>query len=158
MRTPFLTTRGFSSDLPSFFLKEMDRMFDGFPTTGTQVYDDSAFVPAAEIAETEGQYLLNMDLPGMAKEDIKIEVAENRLTISGERKRGPRPDDYKIQRYEKTYGSFKRSFTLPDSVQADKIEALYENGVLELHLPKSPAPQVRTIEVQTKKIAESSSL
>lgn len=150
MRTPFLTTRGFSSDLPSIF-QQMDRMFDEFTVPAASAYDERDFAPSTEIAETEGHYLLSMDLPGMKQNDIKIEVAENRLTVSGERKREQKAENQKIQRYEKSYGFFKRSFTLPNTISAEKIEALYENGVLELYLPKSEASQARTIQVQTKK-------
>ena len=128
--TPYFTSRGLASDLFS----EMDRFFDEWkPQTGS-------FEPAWDVTETEDHFLMSVDLPGMKKEEIRIELAKNTLQISGERKRG-----------DKFYGSFKRSFTLPSTVDTDKVEASYENGVLELYVPKTQAAKPRMIEVQSGK-------
>lgn len=126
MRTtyPFYT-----SPLQSDLWRQMDRLFD-----------DTAGTPAYEVAERDDHFALSIDLPGMKKDEIKIEVLDNTLTISGERKR-----------FEKAYGSFKQGFTLPKSVSAEKIEAHYEDGVLQLFIPKTPAALPRTIEVQSGK-------
>lgn len=94
--------------------------------------------PAYEVQENEEHYLINTDLPGVKKEDIKIDLHENLLTITGERKR-----DAKVE-------SFKRSFNVPENVDVEKIEARHENGVLSLYLPKGAAAKPRTIEIQTK--------
>jgi HSP20 family protein len=86
-------------------------------------YDEAqSFGPACEISEAEDHYSLSVDLPGMRQEDIKVEVHNNHLVISGERKREKTADsNQKVQRYEKSYGSFKRSFTLPNTIEEDKI-------------------------------------
>lgn len=128
-------TRSLASDL----FTEMDRFLDdwqGAPTRG--FYNERGFEPACEITEGEDRYTLSLDVPGMKKEDIKIEVIDNALTISGERKRE-----------SKSYGVFKRSFTLPASIEADKAEARYENGVLEIDLPKTPMAKPRQIEIRS---------
>lgn len=138
-----------SRRLTSDVWSEMDRFFDSFYSPAEASYAERSFAPVAEISESDESFALSLDLPGMKKEDIKIEVANNTLTISGERKREERTENQKVQRYEKVYGSFSRSFALPNTVQADKIEAHYENGVLEMILPKTSMAQSRKIEVQT---------
>ncbi|UOF00114.1 Hsp20/alpha crystallin family protein [Bdellovibrio reynosensis] len=141
MRTlaTYWPTRTLSSNL----LGEMDRLF-------TQpVYDERSFSPVCEISEAEEHYLLSVDLPGMKKSDIKIELVDKLLTISGERKREVSEKKETVQRYEKSYGFFKRSFTIPSSVDAEKVEARYEDGVLELFIPKAASAKPRQIEIQT---------
>lgn len=145
--TPFFTSRNLTRDL----WNEMDRMFDHFATPGLPVYDEREFTPASELTEEENHYMLSIDLPGMKKEDIKIEVADGTLVISGERKHERRNDANQVHRFEKTYGMFKRSFVLPNTISADKVEARYENGVLELYLPKTAVAQARKIEIQSGK-------
>lgn len=145
--TPFFTSRNLTSDL----LREMDRMFDHFTPPGQPIYDEREFSPASELMEEENHYLLSIDIPGMKKEDIKIEVADGTLIISGERKNEKRSEANQVHRYEKTYGTFKRSFVLPNTIDAEKVEARYEDGVLELYLPKTEVAQARKIEVQSGK-------
>lgn len=149
MLTPYWTTRSLASDL----FDEMDRFFDDWNrvTPVTKAYDERAFEPACEVSESDEHYLMSLDLPGMKKEDIKIEMSDNLLTISGERRRENAEKNQRVQRYEKSYGFFKRSFTLPASVEADKVEARYEDGVLELYLPKTHAAKPRQIEIQSEK-------
>ncbi|MCC2679440.1 MAG: hypothetical protein K0R29_2016 [Pseudobdellovibrio sp.] len=147
---PYWTSRNLVSDL----FDEMDDYVSSvnrdWPSART--YDEQSFGPSCEISEADDHYSLSMDLPGMRQEDIKIEVHNNNLVISGERKREKSTDkNEKVQRYERSYGSFKRSFTLPTTVQDDKIEARYENGVLDLYLPKVAASKPRQIEVKTGK-------
>lgn len=146
--TPYWTTRNLASDL---FDEMDDYLFSGVNRDwpGASTYDEQSFGPSCEISESEDHYSLSMDLPGMRQEDIKIEVHNNHLVISGERKREKTADkNEKVQRYEKSYGSFKRSFTLPTTVQEDKIEARYEHGVLDLFLPKVAASKPRQIEIK----------
>lgn len=145
--TPLFTSRALTSDL----FREMDRMFDHLSTPGILKYDELEFSPASELTEQENHYMLSMDLPGMKKEDIKIEVADDTLVIWGERKQEKRDDANQIHRFERAYGSFKRSFALPNTINAEKVEARYENGVLELYLPKTEVAQARKIEIQSGK-------
>lgn len=148
MLTPYLSNRGLASDL----FDEMDRFFDDWGRmTPARAYDERSFAPACGVSESDEHYSMSVDLPGMRKEDIKIEMFNNMLTISGERRRESSEKDKKVQRYEKSYGFFKRSFTVPSSIEADKVEARYEDGVLELYLPKAQAAKPRHIEIQSGK-------
>ncbi|MNJ96639.1 Spore protein SP21 [compost metagenome] len=145
--TPFFTGRNLTSDLWS----EMDRMIDDFAKTDRPSYDEKYFSPATEILENAENYLLSIDVPGIKKENIQIEFVDNTLTISGERTNTRSAEDAKVRRLERSYGHFKRSFALPRTVNSQKIEAHYENGVLELLIPKAQEAQARKIEVQTGK-------
>lgn len=129
--TPYLRNRNVTFDLFS----DVDQLFDQF--YNSRGYDERKFNQSTQISETEEHYLMSVDLPGMKKEDIKIELKESFLTISGERKRSQE--------------IFKQSFSLPSSVDAEKVEAHYEDGVLELYLPKVKAAQPRQIEIQSGK-------
>ena len=141
------TRRANSTDL----FDEMERMLEDFNRASTRQSLDRSFNPAVDVIESEDHYLMTVDLPGIKKEDIKIEMNENVLTVSGERKRSTKSEDEnKTQRYERSYGSFTRSFSLPTTVAPEKIEAHYEDGVLNLYLPKTPVAKARTIEIQAK--------
>ena len=96
----------------------------------------SSFIPAVNTREDEKSYIVEVDLPGVDKNDIEITTEDNVLTISGERKTRDeiKEDDY--YKIESSYGKFSRSFTLPENVDVNKIEAKNENGVLEIVIPK----------------------
>lgn len=138
MLSPLWTSGALASDL----FRDWDRMI--------KTYEDRGFAPATDVVETDKSYTLSMDLPGLKKEDIKIEVLDNVLNVSGERKNEISHEDNQSYRVEKSYGSFRRSFTLPRIVSPDGIEAHYENGVLNLTLPKTQLAQSKKIEIQTK--------
>ncbi|UYL08541.1 Hsp20/alpha crystallin family protein [Bdellovibrio sp. SKB1291214] len=143
LTTPYWTTRSLASDVSSMFA-EMDRL--------AKVYDERDFSPACEIVEADNHFYMSMDLPGLKKEDVKIDITENVLTVSGERKRETNSSDsQKFQLFERRYGYFKRCFTLPSSVNTSQVEARYENGVLELYIPKLDAAKPRQIQIQTGK-------
>jgi HSP20 family protein len=108
-------------------------------------------VPAVNVSENGNDFKVSLAAPGLKKEDFKIDVDGNMLTISAETKEEKREKDEKYTRKEYNYSSFSRSFTLPDTVNKDKIEAAYENGVLQLTLPKSEGAKklsVRHIDVK----------
>lgn len=152
MLTTYIPTRRFASDLWS----EMDRFFDTWNEEGNRSiskigFDDGVFSPACEVKESSDYFLMSVDLPGMKHEDIKIELTDDLLTVSGQRKREIAKENQKWQRFEKSYGYFKRSFVLPNAIDADKIETNYENGVLELYLPKTSAAKPRNIQIQSGK-------
>lgn len=134
--------------LSSNLLREMDRVFDDLSSSSKNIYDEREFAPPTEINESEGHFLLSVDLPGIKKEDINIEVKDNILTLTGVRKSNFTEETLKTQRLGKTYGQFKRSFVLPNTVNTDNIEARHEDGVLELVLPKTPIAQPKKIEIQ----------
>lgn len=147
--TQLLPNRHLAFDL----FDEMDRVLNDWSrATASSMDRPRNFEPLCDISETDEHYLMSVDLPGMKKEDIKIEAIDNVLTLSGERKREYSDTSGKIQRYEKSYGTFQRRFALPTSVEASKVEARYEDGVLELYLPKSEAAKPRQIDIKTGKI------
>lgn len=111
------------------FFGDIDRGF--FPSTESPRFD---FAPPMDLEEDESTYMLSIDLPGMKKSDIKIDFADNVLTISGERVRESKGEG---KYTEKVYGSFQRSFTVPSHVEADKIKAQFVDGVLQVTLPKA---------------------
>lgn len=141
-----LTTPFFSKNNSMDLWRDMDKFFDNFLTSvGTP---DRDFVPATEIVEAQNEYKLSMDLPGLSKDEVKIELNDNTLTVSGERKKETHDEKGKVQRWEKSYGFFSRSFALPNTVNSEKIEAKYENGVLTLVLPKAKAVLPKKIDIQ----------
>lgn len=147
MLTPFSNSRGFPSDLFS----EMDELLNSFRSSSRAINADRTFVPATEVDENDSHYLISMDVPGVKKEDITIDVTNNILTISGERKREERVQTKSGHWVEKAYGSFQRSFSLPTTVDADHIQAHYQDGVLELSLPKISQSRKKTITIESGK-------
>lgn len=127
---------------------DFDRTVESFlrPTLAKTVN----FQPSCDINECKDHYLVTLDIPGVKKEDIKIEVTGNNLVISGERQREVKQQDGNAPLYhERTYGKFERTFVMPTSVNTEKIEAHYENGVLNIALPKAESSKGRTIQIQT---------
>jgi HSP20 family protein len=124
-----------------------DKVFDDFfrvPARNTQA--GRAFYPSVDIKEDDKQIVLTSDLPGIDQKDIKVTVEDGTLTLSGERKFEKSTDEENFHRVERSFGSFERSFSLPETVDEDKIVASYKNGVLELTLPKTK-PDVKQVKV-----------
>lgn len=134
MLSPFL-----AGNHAADWFDEVDRLFDRTPTGPKSERVNASqtrwFQPESEVTETDEQFVLSLDLPGLNREDIKVEVNNNILSISGERKER---------------GQFSRSFKVPNTVRTDKVQASYENGVLELSLPKAEIAKPRTIEIKVK--------
>ncbi len=120
-----------------------DDMFVDFPTW------ESSRVPAVDVRETESEYLMEVDLPGLTDKDIEVKLDNSLLTISSkkEEKREEKKNGYLMR--ERREASFSRSFVLPDEVDREKIGAEFKNGVLHLSFPKVPAAKPKTIEVKT---------
>jgi len=118
---------------------EFDNIVESFlqPTFARTVN----FQPSCDVNETEDHYVISFDMPGVKKEDIKIEIKNHELHVSGERKRSLNRED--------SSDKFERVFGLPDTVNTDKIEANYENGVLHLAVPKAEAAKPKKIEIQS---------
>ncbi len=132
--------------------REVNRMFDNFfrggsPDDSTQL---SAWTPAVDIAEQQDAYLVKVELPGVNKDDVKITLESNILTIRGEKKQDKETSKENYHRVERCYGSFQRSFTLPTTVKADRIEAIYKDGILNVTLPKAEEAKPKQIEVKVK--------
>ncbi len=114
------------------------------------------WLPAVNVEEAADELLLTAELPGMREEDVNVNIENNILTISGEKREaytaggeeGDEEHNYHVS--ERRYGSFHRSFTLPRSVQPDAIEAEFDSGVLTVRLPKAPEAKSRTIEIAAK--------
>jgi HSP20 family protein len=104
--------------------------------------------PLVDITEDDQEYIVKAEIPEMKKENIKINVQDNVLSISGERKYEKEEKDKKYHRVERAYGSFIRSFTVPEDADGSKINAEYKDGVLKVHLPKSEKAKPKAIEVK----------
>lgn len=94
--------------------------------------------PSVDISENDKEYVVKAELPEVKKEDIKVNVEDGTLCISGERKVEKEEKGTKFHRVERAYGRFERSFSLPDEADADKITSEYKDGILTVHLPKNP--------------------
>ena len=102
----------------------------------------------ADISEDEKEYLIKTELPDLKREDVKVTVENGVLTISGERKFEKEEKKRKYHRVERGYGSFARSFTLPDDAEGNMVKAEFKNGVLMVHLPKNEKAKPKQIEVK----------
>lgn len=129
--------------MPSMFGQLMDDFF-----TENRANQVSNFSPRTDISETDKGFHLELALPGMKKEDVKMEVKKELLTIEGERKFEKEESEKTFHRIESSYGSFKRSFTLPDHINRDAIEAKFENGILNVFIPKTEKVAPRSIEIK----------
>ncbi len=131
--------------------RDINRMFENF-FRGWRDEDTSLAMwsPAVDIAEQNDAYVVTVELPGVEKDDIKVTLENNMLTIRGEKKMEKKinKDDY--HRIERCYGSFNRSFTLPTTVKSDKIDATYKDGVLTITLPKAEEAKAKQIDVKVK--------
>ena len=131
-------------------------LFDDFFKPWNEWFDDSTFVnrvsklPAVNITENGSHYSVSLAAPGLKKEDFKIDIDGNMLTISSEKEEKKEEKDEKYTRKEYSYSSFSRSFTLPEDVKEDAIDAKYENGILNLRLPRKEDAKKATA---TKRIA-----
>ena len=130
-------------------LRELEKEF--FPRVGSLLKENdnlSAFKPAVNTREGEYAYHIEVDLPGVGKEDIKVDVSDRTLSISGERRSKKEVDEKDYYRCESSYGKFQRSFTLPDNVDTENVTASCEDGVLEVVIPKTQKEETKKIEVK----------
>jgi HSP20 family protein len=122
--------------------ERMPSVFDDFFKPWNEWFDNGGLlsramnVPAVNITEQKNDYLVSLAAPGLKKEDFKIDVDGNMLTISSEKEETKEEKDKKFTRKEYNYSSFSRSFTLPEEINKEKIEAKYEDGVLKISLPR----------------------
>lgn len=132
------------------FYGDFDKWFDEIANANSPVRGpaNGTWHPNVDVYETEGGYVLKAELPGVNKEDIKIDVNNNTLTLKGEKKFEERTEKDKYIRVERTYGSFTRTFTLSDKVDSENIKAAYKDGVLEITLPKKEEAKPKEIKVE----------
>ncbi len=126
----------------------VERFFYGWPAF--EKTGDVAWAPRADIHDFEKEVSIDVEIPGIPKEDIKVEVKNGLLTVSGERKQERKTETPGGSRVERHYGKFERSFLLPDTVNEEKIKAGYSNGVLTLTLPKTEKAVPREVAVEVK--------
>ncbi len=107
--------------------------------------------PAVDIEEHTEGYTVRAELPGMKLEDIKITLTDDQLVVRGEKRREVEKKDGTFHRTERAYGQFERVFTLSHAVRADKIEASYQDGVLEVNIPKAEEAKTREIQIKTSR-------
>lgn len=135
--------------------REMEEMFRQYapllgrtlPGEGGQV---SHWRPLADISETENEYLIRAELPDVPKEDVKISVENGVITITGGRKQRKETREENEIRIESVYGSFSRSFALPENVDSERIRAEAKDGVLRIHIPKAQSKKPQAISVQVQ--------
>jgi HSP20 family protein len=106
------------------------------------------WTPSVDISETDGEYQIKAEIPDVKKEDVKVTVEDGVLTIQGERKHEKEEKGKKFHRIERSYGSFVRTFSLPDVIDEEKVKAEFKDGVLNLYLPKSEKAKPKAIEVK----------
>ena len=142
-------------DVFSSLHNEIDRVFDRFSTGrrwpfGELMTNGSKLSPSMNVSETDKDVEVTVELPGVEEKEIDVSLADDVLTIKGEKKKEEEKseDDYKI--VECSYGAFERAIRLPCEVQADKIEANFKNGVLAVKLPKSPEAETKTRKIAVK--------
>ena len=130
------------------FQSDMNRLFDGLfrSADGGSV---RRWIPPTELREEESELVLTIDLPGMTESDVDVEINDNVLTVSGERKNEHEERADGLYRSERTYGRFTRSFALPEGVDADAVSGEFEKGVLELRVPKPAARQPKRVQIRS---------
>lgn len=127
---------------------EINRTFDRL--FGESIFKDrSTLLPALNIEETKDQYIVEAELPGINTEDIQLEISGNVLTIKAERKqKEEHKENHQVHVVESRYGSFQRSFTIPENAVVDQITAENKNGILSIYIPKDQAKEPRRIEIR----------
>jgi len=138
-------------------LQEMQRRFDevfggpSFPSVWRCLPEEMSWAPAVEILDKDDKFVVKAELPGVKQEDMEVSVEGDTLMIKGEKKVEKETKEENYYRSERAYGSFYRSIALPSTVNASKIAADYEDGVLEVTLPKAAEAKPKKIEVKAKK-------
>ena len=146
-------------------LRELDeaqnrfnQFLGGFPNRmGNRMGNDEAhsltvadWSPEVDISEDDHGYLLKADLPEIKKDDVRVTVEDGILCVSGERKTEKEDQKRKFHRIERSYGNFRRSFTLPEDADSKKVTAEFRDGVLKVHLPTTPIARSKAIEVKVQ--------
>lgn len=136
----------------SGFQDEMNQLFEDFfgrmPTR--KMFSEGFWAPLMDIEETKDDILVKAELPGMKKEEVKIQINNDVLSITGERKREEETREKTYHRIERAYGKFQRMIRLPTEVDASKVKATFENGVLTIRLPKSEQAKPKEIAIEVK--------
>jgi HSP20 family protein len=123
--------------------KDMDKLFGIVESQDNKTSKSTSFVwnPVCDIKETDKDFIIHAELPGVPKENINIQLENGILTISGEKQEEKKEEKEKYHRIERSYGKFSRSMTVPEGVTTDQIKAKFDNGILEISFPKPPEPK-----------------
>lgn len=143
--SPMREMNRFMSQFDDFFRDMSSDVFSDRNWPEKSLAQVREFTPLADIEENDEMYLISTDLPGLKQDEIKIDISGNMLKISGERRREVKEEGY----YERSSGQFYRSFTLPENVDAKKVEANFEDGVLKIVLPKTEVKASQNIKIQS---------
>ncbi len=132
---------------------EFDRLFDetawpSFKKPFGRTLEPAPWMPGIDVFETDNRLVTKIDLPGMKKEDVKVEIADGQLLISGERKRETEERQNEFYRCEREYGAFSRIVPLPEGVTLKDVKATFTNGVLEVTVPLPVRPAAKTLKVE----------
>jgi HSP20 family protein len=131
--------------------REMDRLWDSFfERRPARVEEVSEWLPSLDVSETDSEYMVKVEVPGIDPKDIDISLMNNLLTIKGEKKHEKEEKEENYHLVERSYGSFTRTIRLPSQVQNDKINATYKNGVLKVVLPKTEEAKKKEIKVKVE--------
>ena len=128
---------------------QMNELFEDVfgPARALPSTQNGGWYPHVDILESKEAYVLRAEVPGMKKENFNVELKENTLTLSGERKREELADGVEYRRVERVSGKFSRAFTLPETVDRDGIKASYRDGILEIRVPKAEEAKPKQIEI-----------
>lgn len=140
---PFQQLADFERGLERFFSRPTEMTGNGGEPIAGELWE-----PLTDITEDDKEFLVKVELPEMKKEDVKVTVENGTLKISGERKAEKEEKTKKYHRIERSYGSFLRAFTLPDTADGSKVSADYKDGILKVHLPKTAEARSKAIEVK----------
>src|SRR5689334_19670367 len=132
---------------PEPFSSEINRLFDTLFEPANHANRAQRWAPAMDLVEAEDHFVLKADLPGLGEDDVAIEVQDNVLTVSGERKTEHERKEKGFYRLERSFGRFSRSLTLPEGVDADRISASFDKGVLAISIPKPEERKPRRISI-----------
>ena len=148
-------------EMMRYFTKDMERLFENFPgftaptffepnfTPFRMEFEEGMWAPQIEVLQKNGEFIVRADLPGMTKDDVTVEITDEMLTLSGERKEEKKEEREGFYRTERMYGTFCRQVPLPEGAKTEQASAIFKNGVLEVRIeaPKFALP-TRTLEIK----------
>jgi HSP20 family protein len=133
--------------------ERFNRLFGRLPLrrdSGQETLTVADWAPRVDITEDDKEYLIKAEIPEVDKKDVKVTVQEGVLTIQGERKQEKEENSKRVHRIERFYGTFARSFALPEDVEEDNLKAEFKDGMLLVHLPKAEKPKPKAVEIQVQ--------
>lgn len=148
MNTLTRTRRRSLNDLQREIDDVFGRFFSSRDGENGDASQQAVWAPPTDLVETDEEYRIRLDVPGMKKEDLSINYQDDQLTVSGERPSDRPGDDAEYVRVERAFGHFYRAFSLPNTVDVGNISAEYDSGVLTIHVPKAESEKPRQIEIQ----------